>query len=158
MVTGPVGNTGPQRRSKPLRDAPLTSRVDQNVAVQGPEATAALLSHVGWASAARHHARTMEALRSDLGVVPAGTRVSVHISDAANVRLVDVASAVLQQNGVGHVYYGGLYAAGRVALTVPETDQWFLLVDVEGLDSRPIVSDVRVERPSRLGRLGRRRS
>jgi hypothetical protein len=96
----------------------------------------------------RNHVR-MNAGYADLGYLEEGTRVMVDISGPANVRLITPECAVLRQFVYGYVSYGGAYPAGTITLTVPESDHWLHVVDLEGFYGRVSVSPVRVEHPRR---------
>ena len=88
----------------------------------------------------------VDAIRADLGILEAGSKVSVDISGPANVRLMVAECAVLRQFGYGYLYYGGLYGSGTVTLPVPETDHWVLDVDLERLLTRVSISPIRIAR------------
>jgi hypothetical protein len=91
----------------------------------------------------------MELLRTDLGSLPEGSRVSVHISAPANVRLMVTECAVFRDAGFPYLSYGGLYSGGTVTIDVPEEDHWVLDVDLEGRCGAVRTSRVRVTRPRR---------
>lgn len=81
-----------------------------------------------------------EALRSDLGLLEAGSTVSVDISGMANVRLIESDWLLIAQFGWEYIYYGGLYGPGTVTIRVPEDGHWCLVIDTKDLDGWGSVS------------------
>lgn len=75
----------------------------------------------------------MQYMHSDLGNVPAGSSVVVHLSGTeANVRLVDDLNLARYRRGDSHEYYGGHFTASPAVVRVPSTGRWNVVVDLGG--------------------------
>src|SRR5918999_697051 len=70
----------------------------------------------------------------DLGYQSRGTVVEVSLSgSAANVRLLDSANFQSYRAGRRHNYYGGLIRRSPARLVVPQSGNWHVTVDLQGL-------------------------
>lgn len=70
----------------------------------------------------------------DLGYQPRGTVVEVTLSgSAANVRLLDSSNFQSYRSGRQHRYYGGLITRSPARLVVPQSGNWYVTVDMQGL-------------------------
>jgi hypothetical protein len=74
---------------------------------------------------------------TDLGYQPRGTVVEVTLSgNAANVRLLDSSNFHNYRSGRQHRYYGGLITRSPARLVVPQSGNWFVTVDMQGLQGQ----------------------
>ena len=86
----------------------------------------------------------MEYMKADLGVVDAGSTVVVELEGTeANVYLLDPLSLRAYESGRQYRYYGGHYNRSPVAIPVPSTGSWFVVVDLGGFAGR-VAAAVRV--------------
>ena len=70
----------------------------------------------------------------DLGHRKMGEIVEITLSgNAANVRLLDSSNINSYRNGRQHRCIGGLARKSPVALKIPSSGQWHVVVDMEGL-------------------------
>jgi hypothetical protein len=70
----------------------------------------------------------------DLGYKQKGEIVEINLSgSAANVRLMDSSNFSSYRNGRQHRYYGGLAKRSPVRLAIPNTGNWHVTVDMQGL-------------------------
>jgi hypothetical protein len=70
----------------------------------------------------------------DLGYQPRGTVVEVILSgSAANVRLLDSSNFQSYRSGRQHRYQGGLITRSPARLAVPQSGNWHVTVDMQGL-------------------------
>lgn len=70
----------------------------------------------------------------DLGYLDRGTVVEITLSgSAANVRLMDSSNFSSYRSGRQHRYYGGLITQSPVRLVVPNSGNWHVTVDMQGL-------------------------
>lgn len=70
----------------------------------------------------------------ELGRRERGEVVEVTLSgSAANVRLMDYSNYQNYKNGGKHTYYGGLAKKSPINITIPNTGNWYLTVDLQGL-------------------------
>jgi hypothetical protein len=71
---------------------------------------------------------------SDLGFRRAGDVVEIILSgSAANVRLLDGSNFQAYRNGRQHRYIGGLARTSPVRLRIPNSGNWHVVVDMQGL-------------------------
>lgn len=75
----------------------------------------------------------MQYIHHDLGYVSGGSIVEVHLSAAANVRLLDPSNYNSYRAGRGHRYTGGLFRQTPVRLGIPHSGTWYVVVDMQGL-------------------------
>lgn len=75
----------------------------------------------------------MEFLKYDLGRLSKGQIVQVNLTSGANVRLLDSSNFNSYKNGKAHKYIGGLAKRTPVNLSVPSSGQWYVVVDMQGL-------------------------
>ncbi len=70
----------------------------------------------------------------DLGRKERGQIVEITLSgSAANVRLMDSANFQNYRNGRQHRYYGGLAKQSPIRLSIPNTGNWHVAIDMQGL-------------------------
>jgi hypothetical protein len=70
----------------------------------------------------------------DLGYKQRGEVVEISLSgSAANVRLMDSSNFSNYRNGRQHRYYGGLAKQSPVRLAIPNSGNWHVTVDMQGL-------------------------
>jgi hypothetical protein len=70
----------------------------------------------------------------DLGYRQAGEIVEVSLSgSAANVRLMDSSNLSSYERGQRHRYYGGLAKQSPIRLQIPNSGNWYLTIDMQGL-------------------------
>ncbi len=70
----------------------------------------------------------------DLGSKQRGQIVEVTLSgSAANVRLMDSSNFQSYRNGRNHKYYGGLITRSPARLAIPNSGNWHVAVDMQGL-------------------------
>ena len=80
----------------------------------------------------------------NLGYVQAGDIVEVSLQgNAANVRLLDSSNFQNYRSGRQHRYHGGLAQRSPVRLQIPSSNNWHLVVDLQGL-SGTVRSSIRV--------------
>jgi len=80
----------------------------------------------------------------DLGQLKRGDRIQVTLSGiAANVRLMDSSNYQSYRNGKNHRYIGGLAKKSPIVLGVPNSNHWYVTVDLQGLRGT-VRSSVRV--------------
>ena len=73
-------------------------------------------------------------INSDLGYRQAGDVVEITLSgSAANVRLLDNSNFQAYRNGRQHRYIGGLAKQSPVKLQIPNSGNWHVVVDMQGL-------------------------
>lgn len=73
-------------------------------------------------------------IHTDLGYRQSGDVVEITLSgSAANVRLLDSSNFQAYRNGRQHRYIGGLAKQSPVRLQIPNSGQWNLVVDMQGL-------------------------
>jgi Domain of unknown function (DUF1883)/TIR domain len=76
----------------------------------------------------------MQFVHHDLGYRKSGENVEITLSgNAANVRLVDSSNLGSYKNGRQHRYYGGLVKKSPVVLSIPNSGNWHVVVDMQGL-------------------------
>lgn len=76
----------------------------------------------------------MQFIQHDLGYRRSGDIVEILLSgSAANVRLMDGSNLSNYKNGRQHRYYGGLAKRSPVRLRIPNSGQWYVTVDMQGL-------------------------
>jgi hypothetical protein len=76
----------------------------------------------------------MQFIHHDLGYRKSGEIVEITLSgSAANVRLVDSSNLSSYKNGRQHRYYGGLAKQSPVRLAIPNSGNWHVVVDMQGL-------------------------
>lgn len=68
----------------------------------------------------------------DLGNLTKGQVVEVHLTKAANVRLMDYSNYNSYKNGKRHRYYGGYVTSSPYKVVVPSAARWFLTIDLGG--------------------------
>lgn len=68
----------------------------------------------------------------DFGHLERGRIVEVQLSAAANVRLMDSTNYSNYKNGRRHRYYGGYVTRSPYRITVPNSDHWYLTIDLGG--------------------------
>ena len=70
----------------------------------------------------------------DLGYLEKGRVVEVTLNgNAANVRLMDSSNYNNYKNGRSHKYLGGLITKSPVRLSIPNSGNWYVTVDLQGL-------------------------
>jgi hypothetical protein len=73
----------------------------------------------------------------DLGYQQRGTVVEVMLQgSAANVRLLDSSNFNSYQSGRQHHYYGGLMRSSPARIVVPNSGNWHVTVDMQGLSGQ----------------------
>jgi hypothetical protein len=73
-------------------------------------------------------------LKFDLGNLSSGQIVEVSLSgSAANVLLLDSSNLSNYTNGRRHSFYGGLAKKSPVRIPVPNSNHWYVVVDMNGL-------------------------
>ncbi len=73
----------------------------------------------------------------DLGYRKNGEIAEVTLSgNAANIRLVNSSNLSNYKNGKPHRYYGGLAKQFPVKLAIPNSDNWHIVVDMQGLQGQ----------------------
>jgi Domain of unknown function (DUF1883)/TIR domain len=76
-------------------------------------------------------------IHSDLGFRQAGDVVEITLSgSAANVRLLDSSNFQSYRSGRQHRYIGGLATRSPVRLQVPNSGNWHVAVDMQGLQGK----------------------
>lgn len=78
----------------------------------------------------------MNYIHSDLGLLPAGATVDVHLGNAANVCLVDSANLRRYRCRDSFRYIGGHYKCTPVTLRVPSQGHWHVVADLGGAPGR----------------------
>lgn len=78
----------------------------------------------------------MEHLHHDLGFLPAGAVVTVHLTAAANVQLLDETNYRSYQRLGGFRYVGGHYTQTPIRLRTPSSGHWHVAVDLGGRAGR----------------------
>lgn len=83
----------------------------------------------------------MDYLKFDLGFVNSDRIVEVTLQDiAANVRLLDSANYFNYVRNRTFFGIGGLAKTSPVIFTIPTSDHWYVVVDMEGLQGTPVAS------------------
>lgn len=72
----------------------------------------------------------------DLGHLNRGQVVEVCLSAAANVRLLDSTNYNNYKNGRRHKYYGGYVKRSPFRISVPNSDHWYVTIDLGGYSGR----------------------
>lgn len=86
----------------------------------------------------------MQFTHHDLGYRKSGEIAEVILlGNAANVRLVDSSNFSYYKNGKPHRYYGGLAKQSPVKLVIPNSGNWHIVVDMQGLQGK-VRSSVRI--------------
>jgi hypothetical protein len=76
----------------------------------------------------------MQFTHYDLGYKQRGEIVEISLSgSAANVRLMDSSNFSNYRNGRQHRYYGGLAKQSPIRLSIPNSGNWHVTVDMQGL-------------------------
>lgn len=75
----------------------------------------------------------MEFIHSDLGYRQRGEVVEVTLTAGANVRLMDSSNFANYKRGRQHRYYGGLAKRSPIRLAIPNSGNWHVAVDMQGL-------------------------
>ena len=76
----------------------------------------------------------MQFIQSDLGYRKRGEVVEVTLTRGANVRLMDSANFSSYKMGRRHSYVGGLAKQSPLRLQIPNTGNWHVAVDMQGLE------------------------
>ena len=74
----------------------------------------------------------MQFLHNDLGHLRGGEVVEVTLDKAANVKLMDSGDFSGYRSGRRHSYYGGYITKSPYRVTVPDSGNWHLTVDLGG--------------------------
>lgn len=76
----------------------------------------------------------MEFIQHDLGYRKGGEIVEISLSgSAANVRLMDSSNFNSYKNGRQHRFYGGRATKSPIRLGIPNSGNWYVAVDMQGL-------------------------
>ena len=75
----------------------------------------------------------MNFIHSDLGHCKRGDIAEITLTRGANVRLLDSTNFSRYRRGQAHRYVGGLAKRSPVRLAVPNSGQWHVAVDMQGL-------------------------
>ena len=74
----------------------------------------------------------MQFIKHDLGMLSSGALVEITISDAAYVRLLDSHNFLMYRSGRRFKQTGGRYENSPVRFEIPQTDRWYVAVDLAG--------------------------
>ena len=75
----------------------------------------------------------MNFLQFDLGSKKRGEIVEVTLTNGANVRLMTSSEFSNYKNGRTHRFVGGLAKRSPIRLQIPNSDHWYVVVDMQGL-------------------------
>jgi hypothetical protein len=75
----------------------------------------------------------MNFLQFDLGNRTRGEIVEITLTSGANVRLMTSSEFSNYKNGRSHRYIGGLAKQSPIRLQIPNSGQWYVAVDMQGL-------------------------
>jgi hypothetical protein len=75
----------------------------------------------------------MRFIHTDLGYKQKGEIVEVTLTSGANVRLMDTSNFSSYKNGRKHKYHGGLAKQSPIRIAIPNTGNWHVAVDMQGL-------------------------
>ena len=75
----------------------------------------------------------MQFIHNDLGQRRGGEVVEITLTSGANVRLMDNSNFSNYKNGRRHNYIGGLAKQSPIRLQIPNTGNWHIAVDMQGL-------------------------
>jgi len=75
----------------------------------------------------------MQFIHTNLGYKKSGEIVEVTLTSGANVRLMNDSNFSNYKNGRKHQYYGGLATKSPVKLAIPNSGNWHVAVDMQGL-------------------------
>ncbi len=75
----------------------------------------------------------MDFLQFDLGSKKRGEIVEVTLTNGANVRLMTSSEFSNFKNGRTHRFIGGLAKRSPIRLQIPNSDHWYVVVDMQGL-------------------------
>ncbi|MDU0457634.1 MAG: DUF1883 domain-containing protein [Geobacteraceae bacterium] len=75
----------------------------------------------------------MQYIHTDLGYRQRGEVVEVTLTSGANVRLMDSSNFSSYKNGRQHRFYGGLAKQSPLRLQIPNSGNWHVAVDMQGL-------------------------
>ncbi|MBI9010959.1 MAG: DUF1883 domain-containing protein [Clostridiales bacterium] len=79
----------------------------------------------------------------DLGLVPSGKTVEVKLSNSAIVRIMNKANYIEYSLGYDHQFIGGYIKDSVYRAVIPNTEHWFVVVDLGGYCGN-IISSARV--------------
>ncbi|WP_019554460.1 DUF1883 domain-containing protein [Propionispira raffinosivorans] len=74
----------------------------------------------------------MNFIKYDLGPVAGGNKVRVTLDIQANVMLMDRMNFSLYNDSLAFKYFGGYYKSSPVTIDVPDTDHWYVIIDLGG--------------------------
>ncbi|AXB42275.1 DUF1883 domain-containing protein [Amycolatopsis albispora] len=80
----------------------------------------------------------------DLGTVRRETVVTVRLNTMANVRLLTEVNFTAYRRRQYYRMHGGVATAPLFKISVPATAHWYLVLDVEGLEPRPLHPQVTI--------------
>ncbi|MBN6042045.1 DUF1883 domain-containing protein [Amycolatopsis sp. 195334CR] len=80
----------------------------------------------------------------DLGTVQRETVVTVRLNAMANVRLLTEVNYTAYRRKQFYRMHGGVATAPLFKISVPSTAHWYLVLDVEGLEPRPLHPQVTI--------------
>jgi Domain of unknown function (DUF1883) len=75
----------------------------------------------------------MQFAYTDLGYRQQGEVVEVTLTSGANVRLMNSSNFSSYKSGGAYRGYGGLGKRSPLRLAIPDSDQWHVVVDMQGL-------------------------
>ncbi|GAB2734325.1 DUF1883 domain-containing protein [Amycolatopsis magusensis] len=82
----------------------------------------------------------------DLGMVQRETVITVRLNAMANVRLLTEVNYTAYQRKQYYKMHGGVATTPLFKISVPATAHWYLVLDVEGLEPRPLHPQVSIAR------------
>ncbi|MEU4251704.1 DUF1883 domain-containing protein [Amycolatopsis sp. NPDC026612] len=97
----------------------------------------------------------MEASVFDLGKVRRDAVVTVRLDAMANVRLLTAVNFQAYRRRQYYRMHGGVATAPMFKIHIPANAHWFLVIDVEGLEARPLRPRVSVEPEAAVTARGR---
>ena len=74
----------------------------------------------------------MSFLHNDLGHLGGGEVIEVTLSNAANVKLMDVGNFSAYRGGGRHQYFGGYVTRSPFRVEVPRSGHWHIAIDLGG--------------------------
>ncbi len=80
----------------------------------------------------------MEAKVFDLGPVPREAVVTVFLDAMANVRLLTKVNFQAYLQRQYYKMHGGVATAPMFKISIPANAHWFVVLDMEGLENRPL--------------------
>jgi hypothetical protein len=88
----------------------------------------------------------VEAKIFDLGTIPRDAVITVHLDAMANVRLLTSVNFTAYLRRQYYKMHGGVALTPTFKISIPANAHWYLVLDVEGLESRTVHPRISVAR------------